>query len=101
MTFGINWNYIQAKRQADRLQEQAERLRKLAQGRMDDVIQNLTGSWSGESARAYIRKAERTRRELEALAAELERTAEVIRASADRTYRAEMQVRELAHTRKY
>ena len=32
MTFGINWNYIQAKRQADRLQEQAERLRKLAQG---------------------------------------------------------------------
>lgn len=101
MTFGINWNYIQAKRQADRLREQAEHLRKLAQGRMDDVIQNLTGSWSGESARAYIRKAEQTRRELETLAAELERTAEVIRSSADRTYRAEMQVRELAHTRKY
>lgn len=101
MTFGINWNYIQAKRQADRLREQAERLRKLSRDRMEDAIQNLAGSWKGESAGAYIRKAERMKRELEDAAAELERTAEVIRSSADRTYRAEMQVRELAHTRKY
>lgn len=101
MTFGINWNYIQAKRQADRLEEQAERLKRLAKGRTDDAIRILAAGWKGESAGTCIRKAQQLQREMESAAAELMRTAEVIQSSADRTYRAEMKVREMARTRKY
>lgn len=97
----IEWNYIQAKRQADRLCEQADRLGSLAAKQLNGTLSELSYHWKGDSADAYIRKGERMKHEIESLARELERTAEVIRSSAERTYQAEMKAKELARERKY
>lgn len=97
----IEWNYIQAKRQADKLSEQADRLRQLSRGEMAETLNLLAGNWKGDSADAYIHKGNKMQRELCSLAEELRRTAEVIRSSAERTYRAEMEARELAQKRTY
>lgn len=101
MIFSINWNYIQAKRQADRLEEQADRLRRLARNQMEEAVHSLSNGWKGDNAGNYLRKATRVKQEMESASAELMRTAEVIRSLAERTYRAEMRVKELARIREY
>ena len=97
----IEWNYIQAKKQADRLEEQAGRLSKLASEQMENTLRELAYNWKGSSASAYIRKGEKVESGIGALARELKRTAEVIRSSAERTYQAEMRATELAKSRSY
>ncbi len=97
----IEWNYIQAKKQADKLSEQAARLRQLSEEKMEETLNWLAGSWKGDNADAYMHKGDKVRRELCNLAEDLGRTAEVIRSSAERTYRAEMKARELAQKRTY
>ena len=97
----IEWNYIQAKKQADKLLEQAERLESLAACRLEEGLQGISGSWRGENAGAYIRKGERMKRELIRLSAELKKTAAAIRASAERTYRAEKLAKAIACRRIY
>lgn len=97
----IEWNYIQAKRQAAKLEEQAGRLSRLAADQLSGTISSLSYNWKGESARAYMRKGEQMKTEINRLAGDLRRTASVIRSSAERTYRAEMRARELARKRAY
>ena len=97
----IEWNYIQAKRQAAKLEEQADRLGRLAGNSLSGTMQTLSNNWRGDSADAYLRKGEKMRSEINTLAKELRRAASVIRSSAERTYRAEMRARELAKKRKY
>lgn len=97
----IEWNYIQAKRQAAKLSEQADRLDRLAGNSLSGTMQNLSNNWKGESADAYLRKGEKMKSEIHTLARELRRAASVIRSSAERTYRAETRARELARKRKY
>ena len=97
----IEWNYIQAKKQADRLDEQADRLLKLASQQMEGTLRDLSYNWKGSSAASYIGKGERVEAEISVLAGDLRRTAGVIRSSAERTYRAEMRARELAKNRIY
>lgn len=97
----IEWNYIQAKRQADRLDEQADRLSRLASGQVAGALGTVSCNWKGDSAEAYLRKGERMKREISSLAGDLRRAAAVIRSSAERTYRAEMLVRDLALKRIY
>lgn len=97
----IEWNYIQAKRQAARLEEQADRLGRLATNQLEGTLRKLSYNWKGDSASAYIRKGDRMKDEMNSLARELKKTASVIRSSAERTYRAEMRARELARKRIY
>lgn len=97
----IEWNYLQAKRQASRLEEQADRLKRLAADQLDGTFRELSCSWKGESAGAYLQKGDRLENLIRSQADELRRTAAVIRSSAERTYRAEMRARELASRRNY
>lgn len=97
----IEWNYIQAKRQAARLEEQADRLNRLAFNQLEGTLGNLSYNWRGNNAGAYMRKGDRMKSEIGSLSRELRRTAAVIRSSAERTYRAEMRARELARKRTY
>ena len=97
----IEWNYIKAKRQAEKLTEQADRLDRLADCQLDETLHELSCNWKGDCARAYLRKGEKMQNEILRLARELRRTASVIRSSAERTYRAEMRARALALRRLY
>lgn len=96
----IEWDYMQAKRQADRLEEQAGVLDRLASCQMEESLQRLTYSWQGENAKRYISKGNKAKSEIKRLSRELRRTAAVIRSSAERMYRAEMRARALACTLK-
>ena len=49
----IYMNYRQAVSQAERLQEQAERLSRMANSRMADTMTRLNTHWKGENAEAY------------------------------------------------
>lgn len=100
MTYSINWNYIQSKQQAAHLEEQAERLRAISLGKMDEAILGLSGSWEGENATACLSKAEQLKNDVEEAARNLSKTAAVIRSLAERSYQAEERVREIASIRK-
>lgn len=97
----IEWNYIQAKRQAAKLEEQADRLGKLASNQLGGTLNNLSNNWKGESAGKYMRKGEQMKTEINSLARNLRQIASVIRSTAERTYWAEMRARELARKRTY
>lgn len=97
----IEWNYLRAKEQAGRLEDQAERLSRLAGGEMNGTLREVACEWQGESSGRYIRKGEQLVAEIESMAKALCRTASVIRSQAERTYRAELHARELARKREY
>jgi len=97
----MEWNYIQAKRQADKLSEQADRLDKLASNQMAGTLGAVCDNWKGDNAAAYIRKGSRMKNEISSLASDLRRAASVIRSSAERIYRAELLAKELARGRNY
>lgn len=97
----MEWNYRQAKRQAAKLEEQAERLERLAEDQMEGTLGTLSCNWSGKNSGEYLRKGVQMKNEISALSRELCRTASVICSSAERIYRAEMRARELARKREY
>lgn len=97
----IEWDYLQAKRQADRLEEQADVLDRLASNQMEESLQRIAYSWKGENAGIYICKGNKAKNEIKRLSRELRRTAAVIRSSAERMYRAEMRAKALACTLKH
>lgn len=101
MNNSIEWNYIQAKRQADKLEEQAEQIRRTAAGRMEEAIQTLSSSWEGRNAGICLGKAVSLKGAVEDSSKTLLQTAEVIRILAERTYQAEMRILEIARVRRY
>lgn len=90
-----------AKRQASQLEELASRLEKLAKNDFEDTLQNISSSWKGQNADAYLRKGEKLEDSILRTASDLRRTASTIRTNAQRTYDAEMRARELARLRTY
>ena len=97
----IEWNYIQAKKQAAKLEEQADMLKRLSDVQLDETLQELSWNWKGDSASAYLCKGEKIKCEIRSMVEELRKTAEVIRSSAERTFKAEMKAREMAKKRIY
>lgn len=97
----IELNFQQAKQQAAQLESLAGRLENLAKNDLDGTMQQLSVAWKGESASAYMQKGQRLEGKIVQTARELKRTAQTIRSTAERTYRAEMRARELARQREY
>lgn len=92
---------MRSKQQANKLLEQADRLKAFSKNRFPEEFQRLGQAWKGESDVCYIRKGEEISRKTSTLERELRKTAEVIRSSAERTYHAELLIRELAKKRIY
>lgn len=92
----IEFNYAKAVRQAERLEESAERLKQMAQSSMSDTFQQLNASWSGENASSYIQKGHILQQQVSETAAELTRIAEDIKTVAKRIRDAERQAKEIA-----
>lgn len=97
----IYMNYRQAVNQAERLQEQAERLSRVANGRMGDTMTRLSTNWKGENADAYLAKCAALQDKMTRTARDLSAAAAAIRAAAERTYKADMRALELARQRNY
>lgn len=97
----IYMNYRQAIQQADRLQDQAEQLRRIATDRMSDMMQRVNANWRGESADAYMAKCIAMQEKVNRTAQNLTGTANALRTAAQRTYNAEMRALEIARRRTY
>lgn len=97
----IELNFRQAKAQAAQLENLAARLERLAKNDIETALQQISSSWKGESANAYLQKGGKLEENIVRTAADLKRTAQTIRSTAQRTYDAEMKARELAMSRTY
>ena len=97
----IYMNYKQAVQQADRLQDQAEQLRRIADNRMGDLMQRVNANWRGESADAYLAKCTAMQEKVDRTARSLTNTANALRRAAQRTYNAELRALEIARQRTY
>ena len=97
----IEWNYIQAKEQAEKLVEQADRLEKLSSEQLNATFYNLSVNWEGRSAEDFLKKGDALADKISQLEKEQRKIAAVIRSCAERTYQAELKARELAKTRTY
>lgn len=95
----ISVDFEAAKREASQLENMASELERLAQGDCQQILQELSQSWKGESADAYRRKAETLRQQLLQTVRDMNTTAGNIRNSAQRIYNAEMYAKQLAEKR--
>lgn len=80
--------FIDARAQADKLDECAQQLR-TERGKLESSLQNLRSGWDGDAANQYYQKCMLLMQKLLRSAEELEQTANVIRQSAKAYYDAE------------
>ena len=92
----IKFNFVQAKLQAQRLENIASEMRNMANQNFESAISQLSGGWKGESATLYIRKAENVRNDILKTARDLDAVAGSIRKVAQKVYNAEMEAKRLA-----
>jgi len=97
----IEFDFQQAKRQADRLDQIASQLRNLANDQFEDTMNTIAANWKGENATAYLGKGERLQGKIKVSASDLNATANDIRRIAKRLYDAEMENLRRAELREY
>lgn len=97
----IEFDFEQAKRQAQKLDDVADRLEDLARKKVETARQELPSYWEGNSARAFQGKQQELEDAILKSAEELHGEAEKIRAIALSIYRAEMRALEIARRRSY
>lgn len=90
-----------AEEQADRLDEIARDINRLANNTLGDTLLGIGNAWNSNSSVNYIKKGRKVQDELKKRAQELQNTATVIRDIAKTTYDAEMYAYNLANTRQY
>lgn len=99
--FAIEFDFRQAIKRAEELEEIAADMKKLADAELEETLQSLSSSWRGDAASAYLNKGARLQTKILKSSNDLKKTATTIRSVAQRTYRAEMAVYRIAMERKY
>ena len=99
--YQIQMDYNNAVRQANSLIEIANDLRRTANSGLQDCVSQISGSWTGTNAKAYVGKCDALKEKILQSASKLQRTAEVIKQIAKSTYDAEMRAREIMLRREY
>lgn len=87
----IQFNYSRAISQARKLEQLADELKNLANSNLESTISNLSSNWSGESAAAFMAKAQKAKEDMLNNATQLYNTASVVRKSAKNIRDAELQ----------
>jgi len=86
----IRMDFELAKRQAQRLEEVAGKMDRIADGQMADAMERLAAGWTGENSVKFIKKESRLQSEMGSTADSLRRVADTIREIAQNVYEAEM-----------
>jgi uncharacterized protein YukE len=97
----IEFNYRNAMAKADKLDEIASNLGNLSNNKLQGTLQNLSASWKGDNAKAYINKGSVLKENIKGTSSELHSIAEEIRVKAKRIYNAEMAALAIAEGRNY
>ena len=97
----IEFDFNQAKRQADRIDGIADDLSRLSQRKLENALQILSSNWKGTNASNYLKKGDRLQGEINGTVNELRSIASAIRTIAQNIYNAEMEALRIAEEREY
>lgn len=97
----IEFDFNQARKQAERLDDIADRLENLAKRQIESCNQEIPSYWRGKSASLFQQKQEEMKTNVLETAQDLRAQAEHIREIARRLYEAEMAALEIARRRSY
>lgn len=95
----IKFDIRKARRQAEAIEETAESLSRMTRNQYADTMQCVQGSWKGENAELYLKKAARLQEKMENTSRQLNATAQAIRNAARAVELAEQAAVQLAGTR--
>ena len=95
----IQFNYTRAINQARKLEQLADELKSLANSNLESTLSNLSSNWKGESAEAFIAKAQKAKDDMLKNANQLYNTASVVRNSAKNIRDAELHALSIAEER--
>ena len=97
----IRMEYNKAMKQAEKLDQIAADLKRVADQRFTPSLSQINKAWKSDASVKFIRKGNKLAREILARARELEKAAETVRTIAKNTYNAEMRARQIAKDRTY
>nr|WP_300167678.1 WXG100 family type VII secretion target [uncultured Flavonifractor sp.] len=97
----IEFDFEQARKQANRLDDIADQLEHLAKKQIERYNQELPSYWRGKSASLFQKKQDEMKKNVLQSARELRQQAECIRRIARLLYEAEMAALEIARRRAY
>lgn len=95
----ISIDFESAQRKASELEEIAAELNRLVKGEYQQILQELSINWKGESADAYHQKAELLQEQFMRTVYDINTVANNIRNTAQKIYNAEMYAKQLAEKR--
>lgn len=96
---GITIDFNRTMRQADKLDDQSDTLKRMLRSEYTSSMQKLAGDWKGDSASSFFNKSDRLKRDIESTARDLEIIAGNLRRAARRIYEAERRAEEIARQR--
>lgn len=97
----IQFDFDQARKQADSLDRIADNLDNLGRHKLNNSMQTLSQNWKGANADAYLAKAGTLQNDITASASDLRSIASDIRTIARNIYNAEMEALRIAEEREY
>lgn len=97
----IQFDFEQANRQAEALDNIAASLDDLGKKKLDGSMQTLSQNWKGANADAYLAKGNALKQDITSSASELRGIASDIRTIARNIYNAEMEALRIAEEREY
>lgn len=95
----ITIDYAKALRQAAKLDECADKLKRMSSGDYANAMQQLSAEWRSESASTFFGKGQQLRGNINNTARDLETIAGNIRRAARRIYEADQRAAEIARQR--
>lgn len=97
----IEMDFRKAMRQADHLNEIAERLKTLSDNNLENTLNNISNNWISNASNNFCNKGRKVENDILAIAREIENSAANIRSIARRVYEAEKHAEEIARGRSY
>ena len=97
----IRMEYDKAMKQAEKLDQIAADLRRVADQRFTPSLSRINRAWKSDSSVKFVRKGNKLAEEIRTRAKEIEKAAKTVRTIARNTYNAEMRARQIAKERTY
>lgn len=95
----IQMDYGRAMRQAQQLDEVAAHMKRLADQKLEGIMENLGSGWTGDNSAKYIGKGRQLEERIIGTSHSLAQIAQSIRTIAQNVYEAERRAWEIAHYR--
>ena len=95
----IYFNYDKAIKQAGQMETVAKKLRKAADGRVYDILNDVNSAWKSDSTPQYIKKVQKVEGDILITAGNLDNIAQAVRTIAQRIKEAELEAWRIANAR--